>query len=186
MRGVLFSRAGCRQDSRCTMSRRRLWTITLLAMTGCSSGFFTGKGSMQSVGPYPNIWKHRPEGCTRDPFDGLPVGRSRSILTLLWGNPGLRDPHFGNPSTSPDAPLRLEFMHIPDARPGAVAATLHTIDRAGILLDKSNCSKLELHTQEHPPVRAGGRPTISGQLELDCRANNSHLTATVQFERCEY
>ena len=122
MWGVLFGHSGRQQDSRRAMSRRGLVTIAILALTGCSNGFFTEKGSMQSVGPYPNIWNHRPEGCTRDPFDGLPVGQSRSILTLLWGNPGLRDPNFGVPSHSPDAPLRLEFVPGPDASPGSVIA----------------------------------------------------------------
>ena len=168
------------------MSRRGLWTIAILALTGCSNGFFAEKGSMQSVGPYPNTWKHKPQGCTRDPFDGLPVGKSKSILTLLWANPGLRDPLFGPPGHSIDAPLRLEFEPAPEEAPGTVRATLHTIDQAGLILDKSNCSKLELNTQEHAPVRPRGRPTLSGQLELDCHANNSHITASVQFDRCEY
>lgn len=158
----------------------------VLCASGCSGGFFTETGAMQSDGPYPNSWKWHPQGCTRDPFDGLPVGQSRSILTLLWANPGLRDAKLTNPLASPDAPLRLEFVPAAGEAPGAVAATLHTIHQAGILLDQSDCSKLELKTQEHPPARPGGRPTLAGQLELDCHANQSHLTAHIQFELCEY
>ena len=168
------------------MTRIAMLSVALLASAGCRSGFFTERGTMQSEGRYPNIWKWPPQGCTRDPFDGLPVGKSRSILTLLWANPALRDANYGIPSRSPDAPLRLEFILAPSAAPGAVVATLHTIDKGGIVLDKSDCTTLDLHTQEHPPVHAGGRPTLSGQLELDCHANESHITASVQFEHCEY
>ena len=95
------------------MTRIALLTVAVLAATGCQSGFFSERGTMASDGPYPNTWKWHPQGCTRDPFDGLPVGQSKSIVTLLWANPGLRDPSLSIPSKSPDAPLRLEFMPAP-------------------------------------------------------------------------
>jgi hypothetical protein len=160
--------------------------IAALVVTGCSSGFFTERGTMRSDGSYLNTWKWHPQGCTRDPFDGLPVSKSKSILTLVWGSPALGDAHFFRNGHSRDAPLRLEFVPDPSEGPGVVSATLQTLDQAGILLDKSDCSKLELKTQEHAPAHAGGRSTLSGQLQLDCHANQSHLTASVQFERCEY
>lgn len=168
------------------MTRIALLTVAVLAATGCQSGFFSERGTMASDGPYPNTWKWHPQGCTRDPFDGLPVGQSKSIVTLLWANPGLRDPSLSIPSKSPDAPLRLEFMPVPGQAPGAVVGTLHTIDKGGILLDKSDCSKLELKTRENPPLPPDSRPSLSGQLELDCHANQSHITASVQFEHCQY
>jgi hypothetical protein len=158
----------------------------LLIATGCRSNSFSEHGTMRSEGNYRNTWQWHPQGCTRDPFDGLPIGKSRSILTLLWENPGFRYPRLANPNFSPDAPLRLEFMPARDGSDGQVEATLHTIDTGGILLDRSVCSTLKLQTQEHAADVAGGRPTLWGELELDCRANGSHITAEVQFERCEY
>jgi hypothetical protein len=158
----------------------------LVALTGCQSEFFSERGTMTSVGNYRNTWQWHPQGCTRDPFDGLPVGKSQSIVTLLWENPGLRDPSLANPNKAPDAPRRLEFMPAPGGPPGDVVATLHTIRHGGILLDKSVCGTLQLQTSEHPALHPGGRSVLSGELHLDCRANNSHITAHVQFERCEY
>ena len=158
----------------------------LLAATGCQTDTFTEHGTMRSVGNYRNTWQWHPQGCTRDPFDGLPIGKSRSILTLLWENPGYRDPKLANPNHAPDAPLRLEFMPARGDESGQVAATLHTIDTGGVLLDNSDCSTLKLQTQEHAAGVTGRRPTMSGELELDCHANDSHITAKVQFERCEY
>ena len=157
----------------------------LLATTGCQSEFFTEHGTMTSTGTWRNTWQWYPQGCTRDPFDAQPMGQSKSIVTLLWENPGLRDVRLANKEHSPDAPLRLEFMPAPNA-PGRVQATLHTINTGGILLDDKVCSTLKLTTQEHPAVRASGRPNLSGDLDLDCRANASHITAQISFERCEY
>jgi hypothetical protein len=158
----------------------------LLAATGCQPDVFTERGTMSSVGSWRNTWQWHPQGCTRDPFDGQPVGKSKSILTLVWENPGLRDIRLANPNWSPDAPLRLEFAAASGGAPGEVVATLHTIDTAGILMDRRTCSTLKLTTAEHPPLRPSGRPTLSGELELDCRANESHITAKVSFQRCEY
>jgi len=157
----------------------------LLAITGCRSEFFSESGTMASVGNYRNTWQWHPQGCTRDPFEGLPIGKSKSILTLLWENPGLRDSSLANPGSAPDAPLRLEFLPDPGA-PDQVIASLHTIDRAGIPLNKAVCSTLRLRTREHPALHPAGRPTLSGELHLDCRANDSHLTAHIEFSRCEY
>ena len=154
----------------------------LLLSTGCGAPIFTEHGSLRSQGSLRNTWQWHPHGCTRDPFDGLPVGQSKSIATLLWAHPGLRSLKLAGA----DAPLRLEFLPAPDGQPGEVVATLRTAREAGILLDKQACSTLKLHTQEHPADHAGGRPTLSGELQLDCRANNSHITANTQFERCEY
>ena len=157
----------------------------LLVLTGCQSEFFTESGTMSSSGSWLNTWQWHPQGCTRDPFDGKPVGQSKSIMTLIWENPGLRDVRLANPNHSPDAPLRLEVEPDPRA-PGHVRATLHTIDTGGILLDEKVCSTLKLHTQEQPAVRASGRPTLSGELELDCHAHESHITVSISFQRCEY
>jgi hypothetical protein len=74
----------------------------------------------------------------------------------------------------------------PDDPKGEVAATLHTIDTGGILLTSKVCSTLKFKTEEHPPLRPSRRPTLSGEVELDCHANGSHITAHITFERCEY
>ena len=169
------------------MNAIRVASLSLLLLaTGCHSDIFIEHGSLRSEGNYRNTWQWHPQGCTRDPFDGLPVGQSSSIATLLWANPGLRNSKLSNQDHSPDAPLRLEMLAPRDGPSGEVVATLHTVDQGGILLDKHSCTKLTLQTQENAPDHTGGRPTLSGQLQLDCRANESHITAKIQFERCEY
>ncbi len=169
------------------MNATRFACLSLLLLaTGCRSDHFTQRGSLRSQGNYRNTWQWHPQGCTRDPFDGLPVGQSRSIATLLWANPGLRNSKLSNPNNSPDAPLRLEMLAARDAQPDEVMVTLHTVDQGGILLDKTSCSTLNLQRHENPPDHPGGRPTLSGELQLDCRANQSRITGKMQFERCEY
>ena len=165
---------------------RAVCLLPLLVATGCNSDAFTEQGALRSQGNFRNTWQWHPQGCTRDPFDGLPVGKSKSIVSLLWENPGLRDIKLANPNWSPDAPLRLDFEPAASGNPGELQATLHTIDSGGYLLDKSVCSTLKLQTQEHPASHPGGRPTLSGVLELDCSAHDSHITATIQFQNCEY
>ena len=165
--------------------RRASLSLLLLAI-GCQSDTFTEHGSLRSEGNYRNTWQWHPQGCSRDPFDGLPVGQSRSIATLLWANPGLRNSKLSNKDHSPDAPLRLEMLAPRDGPPGQVVATLHTVDQGGILLVQKSCSKLTLQTQENPPDHTGGRPTLSGQLQLDCRTKESHLSGNITFDRCEY
>lgn len=160
--------------------------LLLLVAVGCNSDTFTEQGAMRSQGNYRNTWQWHPQGCTRDPFDGLPVGNSKSIVSLIWENPGFRDVKLSNPNWSPDAPLRMDFEPARSGDRGEVQATLHTIDTGGILLDKSVCSTLKLQTQEHAAGQAGGRPTLSGELELECRVHDSHMTATIQFQGCEY
>lgn len=168
------------------MNATRVASLSLLLLaTGCRSDHFTQHGNLRSQGNFRNTWQWHPQGCTRDPFDGMPVGQSRSIATLVWANPGLRNSKLSNPNNSPDAPLRLEML-APDRLPDKVVVTLHTVDQGGILLDKNSCTKLTLQTQENAPDHAGGRPTLSGQLQLDCRTNESHLTANIKFDRCEY
>lgn len=158
----------------------------LLLATGCRSDAFTEHGSVRSEGSYGDTWQWHPQGCSRDPFDGLPMGQSKSIATLLWAPPGLRNSKFANVFHSPDAPLRLELLPTRDGEPGDVVATLYTVHRGGILLSKTACSTLKLQTQEHPADHAGGRPTLSGELQFDCHANDSRLTADIEFARCEY
>ena len=169
------------------MSSVRAASLLLLWLAiGCKRDAFTEHGSVRSRGNYRNTWQWHPQGCTRDPFDGLPVGESKSIATLLWAPPGLHKSLHGDQSNAPDAPLRLELLAARDGQPDDVVATLHTVHRGGILLDKMVCTTLKLHTQEHPADHAGGRPTLSGELQLDCHANDSHITANIQFEQCKY
>ena len=101
MRSVLFGSAGDWQASRRALTRIVLLAVVVLAAAGCQTGFFSERGTMASDGPYPNAWKWHPQGCTRDAFDGLPIGQSRSVVTLLWANPGLRDYSLSNPRKAP-------------------------------------------------------------------------------------
>lgn len=158
----------------------------LLVATGCQNDIFSEKGSLRSQGDWRNTWQSHPEGCKRDPFDGSPVAQSRSIATLLWAHPGLRNSKLTNPRFSPDGPLRLELQPDGAGQPGDVVATLHTTQKGGILLNKAACSTLKLETQEQPADHIGGRPTLSGEVQLDCRANGNHITGTIKFQRCEY
>jgi len=160
--------------------------LLLFVATGCRPKIFSVHGGLRSQGSFRNTWQWRPQGCSRDPFDGLPTGESKSIATFLWAHPGLRKQMIGEQSGAPDAPLRLELLPTRDGQPGDVVATLHTVQHGGILLDKKACATLNLKRQERPADHAGGRPTLSGELQLDCQANDSHITADLKFERCEY
>jgi hypothetical protein len=160
-----------------------LAALTLvLPFTGCGRGFFTVHGSLANQGGPGNTWRTTPEGCTRDPFDGKPSDKSTSILTLLWQNPAIRNPHLTDPYKSPDAPLRLEFSRSTTG----VTATLHTRKRAGIALNASDCTLLRLDTEEHPPRRANSLPSLSGTLALQCHANRSDISADLTFTGCQY
>ena len=92
-------------------SRIILTLAAALALSGCGRGFFTAHGTVASEGTRRNTWRSTPQGCTRDPFDGLPADKSQSIATLLWADPATRDPKIDNRDTAPDAPMRLAFSH---------------------------------------------------------------------------
>jgi hypothetical protein len=160
--------------------------LAVSCLTGCSGGFFKAKGVLSSEGAWRNTWTQAPQGCTRDPEDGLPDERTHTLLTLLWQDPADRKPGTTTENRPPDAPSRLTFSR-PWADPSQpVVATLETTHQPGIPLDASDCSTLTLETTEHPARRPLGRPTLSGTAVLDCRVKTGHLTGRMQFERCGY
>jgi hypothetical protein len=52
------------------------------------------------------------------------------------------------------------------------------------LLDASNCKKLTLDRTEHSAGMTGLRPTLNGELTMDCTVKQSHVTADVTFKKC--
>jgi hypothetical protein len=110
--------------------------------------------------------------------------QSKSILTLVWEDPGMRDSMVDNTWAAPDAPMRLEFSRS-DAGPEPTA-TLHTRYRAGIPLDPRVCSTFHIETHEQPAIAPETRTSLSGELALDCHADGNRITANVRFQHCEY
>jgi hypothetical protein len=152
--------------------------------TGCQPSF-RANGNVSSAGPAgKDNWRSAPQGCTRDAFDGLPPDKTRSIVTFLWEDPGMREPKMQNWWVAPDSPMRLEFSRA-DSGPG-ISATLHTRYKAGIPLDPAVCGTFRLQTYEQLATAPATRPSLSGELALDCRVEGNHINASVRFEHCEY
>jgi len=153
-----------------------------LALTGCNR-YFAAKGVVASPEGHLGAWSSTPQGCTRDPFDGLPISQTSSILTFLWEDPGTYDPLRGpHRLTAPDAPMRLTLAH---AGP-AYAIQIDTVKTEGTHFQSTACTTFALDTHETPKTIPEGRPTLSGSLRFDCRANSSHITADIHFQRCQY
>jgi hypothetical protein len=169
------------------MTRRTLLAFALAlaaGVTGCEPSF-RAHGNVSSVGPASkDNWRSTPQGCTRDPFDGRPPDKTRSILTLLWEDPSMRDPKFYDTGTAPDSPMRLEFSRADSV--SQISATLHTRYKAGVPLDTRVCSAFHLTTHEQPAQLPTTRPSLSGELALDCQAAGNHIAASVRFQGCEY
>ena len=160
------------------------WSVLalLFAVAGCKRSF-TSQGSIASQGSGINTWHAQFQGCTRAPFDALPAGQTRSILTFIWQDPGIRDPAMDHHLLDhPDFPMRLEFSR---SDRGTVA-TLHTLRSAGILLDRTVCSTFDLQTQEQALATPGSRASLSGALALECGVKQGHITANLHFENCKY
>jgi hypothetical protein len=153
-----------------------------LALTGCGK-LFTAKGAIASDGGFIGTWSATPQGCSRDPLDGLPAAESSTILTFLWDDPSVRDPlrdlHRFN---APNAPMRLELWR---ERRG-YALRLDTVKTHYTRLDPTVCSTLTVDAHESPRTIPEGRPTLSGTINLDCRVSDSRLTANINFQHCEY
>ncbi len=169
------------------MSGRRVQACAVAAcallLAGCDPGFFKAEGTVASDGGGLGRWTSAPEGCSRDPFDGLGRAHTRSVLTLLWNDPSVKDPlRDKHRATAPDAPMRLEIAR---AATG-YEATLETVKSVGTRLDGSVCGRLEVETAEHRAEFREGQRTLSGTVKMDCRVKGSHLTADVQFSRCDY
>jgi hypothetical protein len=154
----------------------------LVAVPGCEHHFFRARGAIGSQGGGLGTWRSTPIGCSRDPLPGLPP-QSQTVATLLWQDPAQFDPwHDQHRATAPNAPLRLELSR----GNGGVTANLDTVRVEGVHLDETTCPVLRLTTAEGNPAIQSGRPTLGGELTLDCRVRESRITGTVHFSGCEF
>ena len=160
-----------------------LTSLVLASLTGCNRLVFSAHGTVASDGGALGRWDAKPQGCSRDPQDNLPIGQTSSLFTLLWEDPASHDPaREQHESIAPDAPMRLDLARTNSG----FSATLNTVKTHGTILDASNCSVFRTDIQEHNPDIREGKPSLAGHLQMDCRAHASHLTADVTFTRCEY
>ncbi len=157
--------------------------LALLGLTGCSH-YFHATGTLASDGGEIGTFRSTPEGCSRDPADGLPASMSSTVLTFLWEDPAVRDIRLrdNHRQAAPNAPLRLEISR----QGGAYVLTLNAVKSVGTRLDGNTCTTLRVDTQEGPPSVAEGRPTLGGTVQLECGVAGSHIMADIRFERCEY
>jgi len=160
-------------------------------LAGCGLDFFNIHGTMASDGGGLGRWRARPEGCSRDPFDGRPPDKSTSIVVFVWEDPRVH--HYVNEQryVRPDAPLRLEISRLDLSHSAAesgpaIVADLHTLRKPGVRLDGGVCRTLRFETVDQPPTLAHPRPSLAGHLDLDCTVLDSHITAALQFEHCQY
>ena len=155
----------------------------VLSFTGCFHYVFSAHGTVASDGGPLGQWSSKPQGCSRDPQDGLPIGQTASLFSFFWEDPASSDPaREQHMKTAPDAPMRLDLARTSSG----LTATLDTVKTRGTTLDQSTCSLLQADTQQHKPDIRDGKPTLAGRLQMDCHAGNSHVTADVTFTRCEY
>ncbi len=169
-----------------TLHTFRGWGLTslvLASLIGCNRYVFSAHGTVASDGGALGQWGAKPQGCSRDPQDNLPIGQTYSLFTLLWEDPASHDPaREQHESIAPDAPMRLDVARTASG----FSATLNTVKTHGTVLDASNCSVFRADTQEHKPDIREGKPSLAGHLQMDCRTQGSHVTADVTFTRCEY
>jgi hypothetical protein len=152
------------------------------SVLGCAPGRFRVQGEVAATGWPITDWHSKPDGCTRDPFDGLPEDKTGSILTFIWEDPLLAHPV--KHDREPEAPYRLEWEHSRDT--GQLQATLHTRYNAGLLLQAQHCSRLSLRTEQHPGAVPGEKTSLSGEMHLDCRSGPAHITGDLRFQNCQY
>ena len=138
---------------------------------------------MASHGGALGTWRTTPEGCTRDPFDGLPASESTSVLTFLWDDPGIRDPlrDLHRP-TELDLPLRLQVARAA----GGYSLQLDNVKTRGTHFDSGTCATLTVETHETPRTLPEGKPTLAGSIRFDCPTDGGRVTADIHFQRCEY
>jgi hypothetical protein len=156
--------------------------LLALGLAGCARDGFRSRGTIASEGTGIENWRESFQACTRAPFDGLSGSQTRSIVAFVW-----KEPQFPRPVVAPsvfhsDLPMRLEFSR---GNQGTVA-TLHTLSHPGIRLDAKVCSTLDLKTQEDAPSTAEGRPSLSGEVALECGVEQAHIVAKFRFEGCKY
>jgi hypothetical protein len=158
--------------------------VLAVGLVGCEHHFFRVDGSVRSQGGSLGSWQATPEGCSSDPMDGQPVGKSATVATFLW-----MDPHDWNPfrdrlrTWTRNAPLQLQI----ERTNAGFTADLDTIKTSvATHLDESVCRTIDITTQPGKPAVPGGRPTLSGTFHMDCQVKGSHLAANVRFSGCEF
>ena len=158
-------------------------TALVLGAGGCERRFFRATGYVASQGGVLSNWRSTPMGCSRDPLDGLPRGRSQTIAMFVWEDPSMHDPNRDQDRAwAPDAPLRLELAH-----DGAgYVATVRTVKTGGTDIKSAACRTFEVDTTEERPSVAGALPGLGGRVRMDCEAGGSHVTAEFRFSRCEF
>jgi hypothetical protein len=153
-------------------------------LTGCERRFFHSHGALTSDGGQLAAWSRPVQGCSADPLDGLPQGKTSTLFTLYWGNSVDRDLiKKRNPPPRTNQPQNLIVRRGANGPEGLLKTTKR---ESGTMLDATVCSAFEATTTAGHPVIAGGRPTVDGTLNLNCRVAGSHLTASVTFSGCEY
>jgi hypothetical protein len=158
-------------------------TGVVVVLCGCEQHFFKSQGVVSSDGGQLFAWSRPVQGCSPDPLDGQPVGKSATLFTLYWDNPIDRDAPVRHNAAPENKLQRLEISRGPDGLTGSLKTTLIDPDT---VLDSKVCTTFKATTTRGKPVIAGGRPTVNGTLDLDCHVADSHLTASVRFTGCEY
>ncbi len=155
-----------------------------LLLAGCERHFLKSEGVITSDGGALAAWSRPVQGCSPDPLDGLPPERSSTLFTFYWDNPVERDT-LNMKRIIPPRNL-LERLEVTRERDG-LQATMKTAKLPNdTVFNSSNCTVLKATKGPGKPVIAGGRPTVDGMFEMDCRAAGSHVTASVRFTGCEY
>lgn len=155
----------------------------VLSLTGCYRYIFSARGTVASDGGTLGQWDSQPQGCSRDPQDGLPIGQTASVFSFFWEDPASHDPaRDQHRAIAPDAPMRFDLARTASG----FTATFNTVKTHGTVLDSSTCSVLRADTEQHKPDVRDGKPNLAGHLQMDCRTQGSHITADVTFTRCEY
>lgn len=157
----------------------------LIVMCGCNRHPSPVQGTLASSGGELGTWAWQPFGCSRAPFDGLPLSQSKSVVTFLWNDQtfmvAMRQTH-DDPATI-QAPVRLEVSR---EGSGYVASLATAKTNAATRLDERVCSVLRLQTNEVAKALPEGRPTLAGHLQLACGVKGGRLTADLIFAGCGY
>jgi hypothetical protein len=176
---------------------------------GCSRGFFQVSGVVSSEHGVLGTWEATPDGCSRDPLDGLSAARTRTLATFIWEPKDRRDRHQKSLRHGLlehgwlyATPRRLEISRLPPGwtnpfpqpvqtlthpAPGPpLLASMSTQGISGVAWTNTSCTVLQLDTKEEKPGIARGRPALGGTLRMDCTAQGSHITADLHFSRCDF
>jgi hypothetical protein len=158
--------------------------VFALCTAGCEHHYFQAHGALNSDGGTLGRWHEVPEGCSLAPVDGLPVGQSSTLATLVWLDPLAKDPsRERHRAAAANVPLRLTMLRAGNA---TVADLTMMHSDQPIRLDSRVCSSMSVSTKPGKPEFPGARPTLDGSLQLQCQVDDSHLEANLHFSGCEF